>query len=205
MYGKIIDGVFHKAPYTYTIGGVTIDNFDHDIPLMTELGYKEVVTVDIPIDTRFRYVYTYEERDGKIYESRELDTSKELLDDLKARRIAQTKEDLASYLKDNPLVSTCKGGIEKEYTVTLDKQTQLFMKIVDHIINPNSKIEWNALGEVSEEWTYEEICQLKNEITNYVTPIVEYQRKLEDAINKLDNQEAIYNLDCYFNKDKFTK
>ena len=206
MYGKIIDGVFHEAPDTYTFGnGFTVTNFNNDVTLLTELGYKKVVPFDAPIDTRFRYVTTYEEKDDKIYERRELDTSEELLDDLKARRIAQTKDDLASYLKDNPLVSTCKDGLEKEYTVTLEKQTQLFMKIVDHIINPNGKIEWNASGEVSKEWTYEEICQLRNEMVNYVTPIVEYQRKLEDTINKLDNQEAIYNLDCYFNKDKFTK
>ena len=218
MYGKIIDGVFHKAPYTYTIGGVTIDNFDHDIPLMTELGYKEVVTVDVPIDTRFRYVYTYEEKDGKIYESRELDTSEELLDDLKARRIAQTREDLARYLEENPLVSSCKGGVEKKYTVTLEKQNQLTSTVADFLSNAlpailtgisieevDSPIYWNAQGETCELWTYSEIYQLKNEMMAYVRPIVEYQRYLEKTIMEQKAQDTIYNLDCYFTRDKIDK
>ena len=218
MYGKIIDGVFHKAPYTYTIGGVTIDNFDHDIPLMTELGYKEVVTVDVPIDTRFRYVYTYEERDGKIYESRELDTSEELLDDLKARRIAQTREDLARYLEENPLVSSCKGGVEKKYTVTLEKQNQLTSTVADFLSNalpiilagtPIEQIDlpiyWNAQGDICEKWTYGEIYQLKNEMMSYVRPIVEYQRYLEKTIMEQEAQDKIYELDCYFTRDKIDK
>ena len=218
MYGKIIDGVFHKAPYTYTIGGVTIDNFDHDIPLMTELGYKEVVTVDVPIDTRFRYAYTYEERDGKIYESRELDTSEELLDDLKARRIAQTREDLARYLEENPLVSACKGGIEKKYTVTLEKQNQLTSTVADFLSNalpiilagtPIEQIDlpiyWNAQGDICEKWAYAEIYQLKNEMMSYVRPIVEYQRYLEKTIIEQEAQDKIYELDCYFTRDKIDK
>lgn len=218
MYGKIIDGVFHKAPYTYTIGGVTIDNFDHDIPLMTELGYKEVVTVDVPIDTRYRYISTYEERDGKIYETRVLDDSEELLDDLKARRIAQTREDLAIYLEGNPLVSACKGGVEKKYTVTLEKQNQLTSTVTDFLSNalpiilagtPIEQIDlpiyWNAQGDICEKWTYAEIYRLKNEMMSYVRPIVEYQRYLEKTIMEQDTQDKIYELDCHFIKDKIDK
>ena len=218
MYGKIIDGVFHKAPYTYTIAGVTIDNFDHDIPLMTELGYKEVVPYDVPVDTRYRYISTYEERDGKIYETRELDTSEELLDDLKARRIAQTREDLAKYLEENPLVSSCKGGVEKKYTVTLEKQNQLTSTVADFLSNalpiilagtPIEQIDlpiyWNAQGDICEKWTYAEIYQLKNEMMSYVRPIVEYQRYLEKTIMEQEAQDKIYELDCHFTRDKIDK
>lgn len=218
MYGKIIDGVFKEAPQTYNLGSYTIANFNEDINLMTELGYKEVVKYDVPEDTRFRYIYTYEERDGKIYENRELDTSEELLDDLKSRRIAQTREDLARYLEENPLVSSCKGGVEKKYTVTLEKQSQLTATVTDFLSNalpsilagiPVGEIDlpiyWNAQGDTCEKWTYEEIFQLKNEMMAYVRPIVEYQRYLEKSLMDLDNQEDIYKLDAHFTKDKIDK
>ena len=219
MYGKIVDGVFKEAPETYTFGnGYTVTNFNNDTALLAELGYKEVVRFDVPEDTRFRYIYTYEERDGKIYESRELDTSEELLDDLKARRIAQTREDLARYLEKNPLVSACKGGIEKKYTVTLEKQNQLTSTVADFLSNalpiilagtPIEQIDlpmyWNAQGDICEKWTYAEIYQLKNEMMSYVRPIVEYQRYLEKTIMEQEAQDKIYELDCHFTRDKIDK
>ena len=205
MYGKIIDGVFHEAPETYTFGnGFTVTNFNNDITLLTEMGYKEIVRFNAPLDTRFKYIFTYEERDGKIFENRELDTSEELLDELKARRIKQTKIDLEKYLEENPLVSSCKDGIEKKYTVTLEKQNQLTTIISDYL-SLEIPLYWNAQGETSEEWTYDEICKLRKEMINYVRPIVEYQRCLEAKINEQESQDAIYNLDCYFNKDKINK
>lgn len=225
MYGKIIDGVFKEAPQTYNLGSYTIANFNEDINLMTELGYKEVVPYDVPIDTRYRYISTYEERDGKIYETRVLDDSEELLDDLKARRIAQTREDLALYLEANPLVSSCKGGIEKKYTVTLEKQNQLTSTVADFLSNAlpymlgasadvdfltamdslGIPLFWNAQGETCEAWTYSEIYQLKNEMMAYVRPIVEYQRYLEKTLMEQEAQDKIYEMDCYFTKDKIDK
>ena len=205
MYGKIIDGVFHEAPETYTFGnGFTVTNFNNDITLLTEMGYKEVVKFDAPIDTRFKYIFTYEEKDGKIFENRKLDTNEELLDDLKVRRIEQTKKDLARYLEENPLVSSCKDGIEKKYTVTLEKQNQLTTVISDYL-SLEIPLYWNAQGETSEEWTYDEICKLRKEMVAYVRPIVEYQRQLETKINEQVTQDTIYNLDCYFEKDKIDR
>lgn len=205
MYGKIIDGVFHEAPETYTFGnGFTVTNFNNDITLLTEMGYKEVVKFDAPIDTRFKYIFTYEEKDGKIFENRKLDTNEELLDDLKVRRIEQTKKDLARYLEENPLVSSCKDGVEKKYTVTLEKQNQLTTVISDYL-SLEIPLYWNAQGEASEEWTYDEICKLKREMVAYVRPIVEYQRHLETKINEQVAQDTIYNLDCYFEKDKIDR
>lgn len=218
MYGKIIDGVFKEAPQTYNLGSYTIANFNEDINLMTELGYKEVVPYDVPVDTRYRYISIYEERDGKIYETRVLDDSEELLDNLKTRRITQTREDLARYLEENPLVSSCKGGVEKKYTVTLEKQNQLTSTVADFLSNAlpailagvaiekvDSPIYWNAQGETCELWTYSEIYQLKNEMMAYVRPIVEYQRYLEKTIMEQEAQDKIYELDCYFTRDKIDK
>ena len=219
MYGKIIDGVFHEAPYEYKFNnGFTVTNFNEDVTLMTELGYKEVIKDDTPIDTRYRYIITYEEIDGKLYERRELDTSEELLDELKARRIGQTREDLAKYLEENPLISECKDGVSKKYTVTLEKQNQLTATVADFLSNalpailtgtPIEEIDiplyWNAQGETCDVWTYSEIYQLKNEMMAYVRPIVEYQRYLEKTIVEQEAQDAIYNLDCYFTRDKIDK
>ena len=218
MYGKIVDGELVIAPYEYKLGDLTITNFDSDIPLMTTLGFMEVVPFDQPIDTRYRYISTYEEIDGKLYETRVLDDSEELLDDLKARRIAQTREDLARYLEENPLVSACKGGIDKKYTVTLEKQNQLTSTVADFLSNAlpailagvaieevDSPIYWNAQGETCELWTYSEIYQLKNEMMAYVRPIVEYQRYLEKTIMEQKAQDKIYELDCHFTRDKIDK
>ena len=226
MYGKLVNGELIEAPYEYTFSnGMTITNFNNDINLMTELGYKEIIPYDVPIDTRYKYISTYEEIDGKLYETRVMDTSEELLDDLKARRIVQTKEDLAKYLEENPLLSACKGGIEKKYTVTLEKQNQLTATVADFLSNAlpymlgaSTEVDfltamdslglplyWNAQGETCEAWTYSEIYQLKNEMMAYVRPIVEYQRYLEKTITELDTQDKIYELDCYFTRDKIDK
>ena len=218
MYGRIVNGELIIAPYEYKLGDLTITNFDNDIPLMTTLGFKEVIPFDQPIDTRYRYISTYEEIDGKLYETRVLDDSEELLDDLKARRIAQTREDLARYLEENPLVSACKGGIEKKYTVTLEKQNQLTSTVADFLSNalpiilagtPIEQIDlpiyWNAQGDICEKWTYAEIYQLKNEMMSYVRPIVEYQRYLEKTIMEQEAQDKIYELDCHFTRDKIDK
>ena len=219
MYGKIIDGVFHIAPETYEFSnGFIVDNFNNDIALLTELGYKEVVKYDAPEDVRFKYIYTYEEKDGKIYEYRELDDSEDVLDELKKRAIAKTKEDLALYLEQNPLMSSCKGGVEKVYTVTMDKQNQLTATVADYLSNalpsllagiPFEEIDipiyWNAKGETCEEWTYQEIYQLKNEMMAYVRPIVEYQRYLEKNIMDAETQDVILNMDIYYNSDKIER
>lgn len=214
MYGKIIDGVFKEAPQTYNLGGYTIANFNEDINLMTELGYKEVVPYDVPVDTRYRYISTYEERDGKIYENRELDTTPELIEDIQARLIDITKENLSIYLEGNPLVSAVKGE-EKEYTVTLEKQQLLQAQINNYVSEAilrllggevkDTVLTWNAQGETSEVWTFDELHKLKCEIEDYVKPIVEYQRHIEEIIRNTEAQDELYRIDLTFYKDKIDK
>ena len=139
----------------------------------------------------------------------------ELLEELKIKKITQTKEDLAKYLEENPLISRCKGGAEKKYTATLEKQNQLTATIADFLTNalpailagtPIEEIDiplyWNAQGDICKVWTYSEIYQLKNEMMAYVRPIVEYQRYLEKTIMEQDTQDKIYELDCHFTRDK---
>ena len=40
---------------------------------------------------------------------------------------------------------------------------------------------------------------------SYVRPIVEYQRYLEKTIMEQEAQDKIYELDCYFTRDKIDK
>ena len=216
MYGKIVNGELKFAPQTYTFSnGYTVDNFCNDETLMKELGYKKIVKYDVAEDTRFRYIYSYEERDGKIFEHRELDNSEEVLEALKERMVKKTKDDLAIYLEENPLVSSCKG-VEETYTVTLEKQELLTSAIVDFLLEAlplisqgtsideiDIPIRWNAKGKTSEEWTYKEICQLKKEMKEHVAPAVEYQRVLEEKIMKAEGQDVIHNMDLFYNRDKF--
>lgn len=216
MYGKIVNGVLKEAPQTYTFAnGFVVDNFWNDTALLQELGYKEIVRYDVPVDTRFKYIYSYEERDGKIYEHRELDKSEEVISELKNRMVKKTRDDLAIYLEENPLVSSCKG-VEETYTVTLEKQELLTSAIVDFLLEAlplisqgtsideiDIPIRWNAKGKTSEEWTYKEICQLKKEMKEHVAPAVEYQRVLEEKIMKAEGQDVIHNMDLFYNRDKF--
>ena len=215
LYGKIINDKLVYAPEKYTFSnGLTITNFNNDTALLSELGYKEIEKDLTPIDVRFEYIEKYKiTEENKIFVYYELDNSVQILDDLKEKRIKRTKEDLAIYLQENPLKSDVKHGKSKFYTVTMEKQNQLFAKMNDYFSKALPKIllnedvsdifiTWNAQGETSELWTYEEICKLKDEIMEYVNPIVEYQRYLEALINEQDTQDGIYNLDCTFYKDK---
>lgn len=224
LYGKLENGVLKIAPETYEFSnGMIVTNFNNDIALLTELGYKEIIKDTTPLDTRFEYLEEYSlTPDDKILISYVLDTSEKVLSELKEKRIQKTKDDLAIYLEENPITSSCKNGVEKLYTVTMEKQNLLTSTIMDYLSKAlfnitefissseylnymdslNIPIYWNAKGEVCEIWKYSEIYTLKNEIMDYVLPIVEYQRYLEEQINEQTSQDGIYALDCYFNKDK---
>ena len=196
MYGKIVNGVLKEAPQTYTFAnGFVVDNFWNDTALLQELGYKEIVRYDVPVDTRFKYIYSYEERDGKIYEHRELDKSEEVISELKNRMVKKTRDDLAISLEKQELLTSAIVDFLLEALPLISQGTS-----IDEIDIP---IRWNAKGKTSEEWTYKEICQLKKEMKEHVAPAVEYQRVLEEKIMKAEGQDVIHNMDLFYNRDKF--
>ena len=64
-------------------------------------------------------------------------------------------------------------------------------------------LSWNSKGDTCEQWKYSELNQLKNEIFDYVMPIVEHQRKLEKTISNCTTQEELTSVNIEFTEDLF--
>lgn len=223
-YGKIKDGKVIYAPEVYESSRIRIENFNTDIQLMQEFGYKEIYLHGYT-DGTYVTKQRIEEGEDIISIYYDIDDSKEVLDVIKANKVNKTRINLAEYLEANPLISTAKGGVELPYTVTMEKQNQLTATIADFISsalpyiiqaigegvtgeafttymdNLPIEISWNSQGETCETWKYSEIFQLKNEVMGYVKPIVEYQRYLEKTIVNCTGQIEINEIDISFTKE----
>ena len=117
------------------------------------------------------------------------------LEDAKQFKIAQSKEQLAEFLKTHPLRSAAHGGQEKTYSVTAEKQAQLtsvlLMATAAAQSGANYEITWNAAGEPCETWTLEELAKLAYEINDYIKPLVAEQQYLEIAVNACETVEDV--------------
>ena len=104
------------------------------------------------------------------------------LEKLKESAIKQTK----SWVSEQ-----CENPIEhngKYYSVTLEKQQLLSMKlekyITNHFANKSYILEWNDTGESSVEWEFEDLLELSNKIDAHVRLIVSKQQAAEKAIRQ---------------------
>ena len=117
------------------------------------------------------------------------------LEDAKQFKIAQSKEQLAEFLKTHPLRSAAHGGQEKNYSVTAEKQAQmtsvLLMATAAAQTGAGFEVTWNAAGEPCEAWTLEELIKLAYEINAYVKPLVAEQQYLEIAVNACETVEDV--------------
>jgi len=215
LYGKVIDGKFKYAPDTYVSndGNTVIPNFSTNKELMYEFGYKPVVEIYPEATLDLEMIKKYEEKDGKIIITYSVNNTESYLSSIREEKIYKSKENLANYLAEHPLKSSIKGGVEKQYTVTQEKQNQLTSVITSYLnsalpyivsnqpVSENIKIYWNSMGCICEEWTYEEISELKNKITVYVTPLVAIQQYLEVTLNGFNTQKEIKEFDISFTKE----
>ena len=119
-----------------------------------------------------------------------LDSLKENSDILEAKKqfILKSKENLAIYLDEHPLKSSCHGGKEQIYTVTLEKQSMFTSKYLAHTIltqcGSTERMTWNAQGQPCEEWLDYECLQFISEMNAYVTPLVSCQQHMEVEIRE---------------------
>lgn len=108
------------------------------------------------------------------------------LDEYKAYRIQQSKDELDKYITENPLKSSAHGGVEATYTVTKEKQDWMVQQYLTYQlekqINPDAVLTWNESGEVCEEWTEAEFSQLLLEVKAFIYPLRAYQQSVEKAI-----------------------
>lgn len=214
-YGKFIDGVFKDAPTTYVSndGNTIIPNFNTNEELMHEFGYKIITEIIPENNNNLKLIKNYEEKENEIIITYTIDNTESYLSSLKEEKIYKSKENLANYLAEHPLKSSIKGGVEKQYTVTQEKQNQLTSVITSYLnsalpymianepVPESIKIYWNSMGNICEEWTHEEISALKNEITAYVTPLVAVQQYLEVTLYGFTTQKEIKEFDIDFTEE----
>ena len=129
-------------------------------------------------------------------------TSNLTLEEIKNKFILKSKENLSTYLENNPLYSNCHRGEYSYYTVTFEKQVQLTQKFTAHMTLTQAGIPdvltWNCTSGVCEEFTDEEIIQLIYEMNAYVTPLVSKQQHLEKDIVSCETKEELLEINIEF-------
>ena len=113
------------------------------------------------------------------------------LEEVKAQRIQQSKDDLDAYLEGHPITWT--DG--NQYSLTREKQQQLTSKILSATIAAQTStpytLTWNATGEECTTWTLENLAALAFAIDARVTALVSYQQAQEVAMREAATQEAL--------------
>lgn len=113
------------------------------------------------------------------------------LEEAKAARIQQSKDDLDAYLEGHPITWT--DG--NQYSITREKQQQLTSKILSATIAAQTstpyELTWNATGEECSPWTLENLAALAFTIDARVTALVSYQQAQEVAMREAATQEAL--------------
>ena len=129
----------------------------------------------------------------------------ETLETMKEKRIKLSKDNLAKYLEENPLLSTVKYEEGRYYNVTMEKQNLLLSNISTYQMSSQLGIPcpltWNDTGEECELWTIEQLIQLSMEIRNYVAPLVSLQQYMEVNIKKCETNEELINVNVDFTEE----
>lgn len=122
-----------------------------------------------------------------------VDTASMSLAEYKLYTIEKSKENLAKWLEDNFVTSTVHGGVEKEYSITAEKQQLLTSMIVmAQAAGEGFQVSWNARGEACEyDWTVSELVQLAGEIETVVRPKISEQQNMEVKINAAASKTAV--------------
>ncbi len=114
---------------------------------------------------------------------------------LKEKKIQESKEQLATWLANNPMLSEIHNPEGEYYTVTQEKQAQLTQLLMLYSISVQAggemQLTWNSTGGICEEWTYEQLSTLSFQIAGYVLPRVKKQQQLEVEINSCNTEEEV--------------
>lgn len=113
------------------------------------------------------------------------------IDDIKASKIAESKEKLAEWLANNPMLYT--DG--KLYSVTAEKQSLLNSNLASYerakAAGIDYPLRWNSTGDECVVWTYEGLVGLSLAIAAYVAPKVSAQQEIELAINACESVDEL--------------
>lgn len=128
---------------------------------------------------------------------------------LKKNQILLSKKNLAKYLEEHPLLSTCKYEEGRYYNVTAEKQQQLTSKVLMATmyaqIGMPYNLTWNDTGDICESWELSQLQQLSMEIDAYVTPLVSLQQTMEVKINECSTQEEVLNVNVEYTQEVVNK
>lgn len=155
------------------------------------------------------------------------------LETLKKNQIKLSKNNLANYLQDNPILSKCKYEEGKYYNITKEKQDQLTSTLASYIAdvlptivvgmstaqvqitsveeflltmdNLPVTLTWNDTGGICEPYTYSQLYQLKCEIFNTVKPLVSVQQHMEVDIKNCTTQEDVLAVDINFTEENINR
>lgn len=128
---------------------------------------------------------------------------------LKKNQILLSKKNLAKYLEEHPLLSTCKYEEGRYYNVTAEKQQQLTSKVLMATMYVQAgmpyNLTWNDTGDICESWELSQLQQLSMEIDAYVTPLVSLQQTMEVAINDCNTQEEVLKVNVEYTDEQVKK
>ncbi len=120
------------------------------------------------------------------------------LDDLKKELIKLSKSKLLIYLEDNPLFSTVKYPEGRYYNVNTEHQSRIVSQLLLYQGNTSLgysyQLTWNDTGNICEDWTFEELFMLSNQISEYIKPIVKKQQQIEIDIKNATTKEELSNI-----------
>ncbi len=123
----------------------------------------------------------------------DFDELEKQLEQSKIEKITQTKQQLAEFLENHPLLYN-----DECYSVTQEKQALLTSAIAAYQLKVQAGVpavlKWNTTGDVCREFTIEEITGLVIAITDYVQPRVERQQELEIQIKNCTTIEELDNI-----------
>ena len=188
--------------YAYIINNTVrelIPDFDKAFPSVPiEQRYpadmlNKCVHVADDADVRVGMIYNADTGEFKEPEVVPISPMPEDIEGAKAYKIAESKEKLAEWLANNPMLYT--DG--KYYSVTAEKQSLLNGNLSSYEraqgANPsiNYPLKWNATGEECTEWEYEDLVGLSLAIAAYVAPKVAEQQATEIAINACSTIEEL--------------
>ena len=128
---------------------------------------------------------------------------------LKKNQILLSKKNLAKYLEEHPLLSTCKYEEGRYYNVTAEKQQQLTSKVLMATmysqIGMPYNLTWNDTGDICESWELPQLQRLSMEIDAYVTPLVSLQQTMEVTINECVTQEEVLQVNVEYTDEQVKK
>lgn len=133
------------------------------------------------------------------------DPSQMDLETLKEYLVGKSKENLETFLFQNPITSSCHQNTEAEYSVTFEKQTQLNNAIalctIHEQLGDSYTPSWNSHnGQCTYDWTKTELVQLAIEIEAFVKPYISKQQSMESQIRNASTKEEAQAVSITFEK-----